>query len=74
VLTDLQGRASDVLHRIPKEETYEIIEALEDRFGDQPLAAAYRIQLKTRKQRAGEALQEIATAVKQLTTAPRWGV
>jgi hypothetical protein len=39
---------------------------LEDHFGDQHLAAAYRSQLKTRTQKAGESLQEFATAIKQL--------
>jgi hypothetical protein len=36
-----QGWATDMLHGVPKEVTYEeTLEALEDRFGDQHLAAA----------------------------------
>jgi hypothetical protein len=46
LIIDLQGRDSDVLHRVPKGRTY--VETLEDRFGDQHLAAAYRSQLKTK--------------------------
>jgi hypothetical protein len=44
----------------------ETIEALEDHFGDQHLAAAYRSQLKTWTQKAIESLQEFATAIEQL--------
>jgi hypothetical protein len=54
LIAALQGRACDVLHGVPRGSTYdETIEALEDRFGGQHLAAAYRSQLKTRTQRAG---------------------
>jgi hypothetical protein len=67
LIAALQGRACDVLHGVPRGATYEeAIEALEDRFGDQHLAAAYRSQLKTRTQKAGETLQEFATAIEQL--------
>jgi hypothetical protein len=56
-----------VLHGVPRGATYEeTIEALEDRFGDQHLAAIYRSQLKTLTQKAGESLQEFATAIEQL--------
>jgi hypothetical protein len=44
----------------------ETLKALEDRFRDQHFAAAFCSQLKTRTQRAGESLQDFATAVKQL--------
>jgi hypothetical protein len=44
----------------------EAIEALEDHFGDQHLAAAYRSQLNAGTQKAGESLQEFATAIEQL--------
>jgi hypothetical protein len=65
LITALQGRATYVLHRVPKGATYEEnLEALEDSFGDQYLVAAFRSQLKTRTQ--GESLQEFATAVEQL--------
>jgi hypothetical protein len=67
LIAALEGRACDVLHWVPRGATYEeTIEALEDRFGDQDLAAAYRSQLKTRTQKAGESLQEFATAIEQL--------
>jgi hypothetical protein len=47
--TVLQDQATDMLHRLPKGVTYEEkLEALEDRFRYQHLAAAYRSQLKTR--------------------------
>jgi flagellar motility protein MotE (MotC chaperone) len=48
------------------DEYEETIEALEDRFEDQHLADAYRSQLNTRNQKAGESLQEFATATEQL--------
>jgi hypothetical protein len=66
-IAPLQGRACDVLHGVLRGATYEeTIEALEDRFGDQHLAAAYRSQVKTRTQKAGESQQEFATAIEQL--------
>jgi hypothetical protein len=47
--TALQDQATDELHRVSKGATYEeTLEALEDRLGDQHLAAVYRRQLKTR--------------------------
>jgi hypothetical protein len=56
-----------VLHGIPTGATYEeTLQALEDRFGDQHFAAAYRSQLKARKQEAGESLRDFATAIEQL--------
>jgi hypothetical protein len=67
LITALKGRAADVLHTIPTSATYEeTLQALEDRFGEQHFAAAYRSQLKTRIQRAGESLQEFAMAIEQL--------
>jgi hypothetical protein len=47
LITTVQSRATDLLHGGPKGATYkESLEALEDRFGDQHLAAANRSQLK----------------------------
>jgi hypothetical protein len=67
LITALQGRAGNVLHGIPTSATYEeTLQALEDRFGDQHFAAAYRSQLKARKQEAGESLRDFATAIEQL--------
>jgi hypothetical protein len=57
-----------MLHGIPTSRTYEdSLQALEDCFGDQHFAAAYRSQLKTRTKKAGESLQDFATAIDQLT-------
>jgi hypothetical protein len=63
----LQARATDVLRGVPKGETYEeTLEALQDRFGAQHLAAAYHNWPKTRTQGVGESLQEFSTATEQL--------
>jgi hypothetical protein len=49
LIAALQGRATDVLHGVPKGATCEeAFEILDDRFADQHLAAAYRSQLKSR--------------------------
>jgi hypothetical protein len=67
LLAALQGTASDVLHRVPKEVTYkETIKALEDCFGDQHQATAYRSQLKMTTQYTGNSLPEFNTAIEQL--------
>jgi hypothetical protein len=67
LITALQGRVADELHGIPTSATYEeTIQALEDRFGDQHIAAAYRSLLKSRKQRAGESLRDFTTAIERL--------
>jgi hypothetical protein len=55
--TALRGRATNMLHGVPKGTTYEeIFEALEDSFGDQHLATVYRSQLEMRTQGVREAL------------------
>jgi hypothetical protein len=65
VITALKGRVAKVLHRILTIVTYEkTLQALEAHFGNQHFAAAYCSQLKARIQRAGESLQEFATAIK----------
>jgi hypothetical protein len=59
-------RATDMLHGFPKGVTYEeVLEVLEDRFGDHQLAAANRSQLKTRTQGVGESLQQFARIIEQ---------
>jgi hypothetical protein len=63
-ITPLQGRATDVLHGVPKGATYE--EALEDPFGDQHLATAYRSRLKSRTQGVGKSMQECSIFIEQL--------
>jgi hypothetical protein len=51
VLAALQGQASDILHRVPQELTFEeTIKDLEDRIWECYLAASYHSQLKTRTQ------------------------
>lgn len=56
-----------MLYGVLKGATYEeILDALEDRFGDQDLAASYHIQLKKGTQGVGEFLQGCATAIEQL--------
>jgi hypothetical protein len=69
LLVALQGSATDVLHGVPKEVTYEAIEALEDCFGDQHLAAAYGSQLKIRNYLVGESLKEFAKQSNNFLTA-----
>jgi hypothetical protein len=67
LITVSQGRATDVLHGVPKGTTYdETLEAVEDGFGYQYLAAIYRSHLKTRTQGVRESLQEFAKAVEHL--------
>jgi hypothetical protein len=45
----LQGKAADILHTVLADEKYEDnFGAVQDRFGDHQLAAAYRSQLKVR--------------------------
>jgi DNA gyrase/topoisomerase IV subunit A len=67
LITALKGRAADVLYGIPTSTTYEeTLQALEDCFGDHHFSAAYRCQLTTRTQKAGESLQDFATAIEQL--------
>jgi hypothetical protein len=67
-LTTQKGWASDVLHGVPKEVTQEeTIEAPQDCFGDQHLVTAYHSHLKSRAQCVRKSLQELATAVEELT-------
>jgi hypothetical protein len=52
---------------IPTNATYEYtLQALEDRFGDQHFAAAYRCQLTTRTLKGREFLQDFASAIELL--------
>jgi len=63
----LQGKVADILHTVLAEAKYEdIIGALQERFGDHQLAAAYRSQLMARVQASSDTLQEFAAAVEQL--------
>jgi hypothetical protein len=74
LLSVLQGQAADILRRVSAEASYEdIVGALQNRFGDHQLAAAYRSHLKARVQTSGETLQEFAAVVKQWRTGPLLG-
>jgi hypothetical protein len=67
LITALQGRATNVLHAVPKGATYEeILEILEDRLENQHLVTTYRSQPNSRTQRAEPSLQEFAIDIKQL--------
>jgi hypothetical protein len=56
---------------IPTNMTYEnTFQALEDRFGDQHLAVAYRYQVRTRTQMAGESLEDVVKALELLAHRP----
>jgi hypothetical protein len=57
------GRGRATRHSDNYEET---LQDLEDRFDDHHIVAAFRNQLKTSTERAGESLQEFATAMEQL--------
>jgi hypothetical protein len=64
----LQDQADGILHSVSGEALYEdIVGALQDRFGDHQLAAAYRSQLNVILQTSGETLQDFDAAVEQLT-------
>ncbi|GBM54203.1 hypothetical protein AVEN_11268-1 [Araneus ventricosus] len=69
LVASLRGSAAEVLQGIPGDKltdltTIEI--ALESRFGDSHLTQCYRTELKTRRQKPGESLQELAADVEQL--------
>jgi hypothetical protein len=67
LITALKDQAADALHSILTNMTYvESLQELQDHFGDQHFAAAYRHQLTTRVQKAGESLHDSATAIEQL--------
>jgi hypothetical protein len=56
LLSVLQGKAADIFHTVPAKATYDIVEPLQDRFGDHQLAAAYQSQLKASVQKSDEML------------------
>ncbi|GBN47255.1 hypothetical protein AVEN_112569-1 [Araneus ventricosus] len=62
----LRGSAVEVLQGIPADKLIvltTIEKALESKFRDSHLTQFYRIDLKTRRQKPGESLQELATDV-----------
>ncbi|GBN65897.1 hypothetical protein AVEN_181729-1 [Araneus ventricosus] len=69
LVTSLQGTAAEFLQGIPANKLTDLTtieKALESRFGDSHLTQFYRIELKTRRQKPGERLQELAADVEQL--------
>ncbi|GBL98858.1 hypothetical protein AVEN_67304-1 [Araneus ventricosus] len=69
LVASLRGSAEEVLQGIPADKLTDltIIEkALESRFGDSHLTQFYRTELKTRRQKPGESLQELAADVERL--------
>ncbi|GBL77781.1 hypothetical protein AVEN_234609-1 [Araneus ventricosus] len=69
LVASLRGSAAEVLQGIPADKLTDltIIEkALESRFGDSHLTQFYRTELKTRRQKPGERLQELAADVERL--------
>jgi hypothetical protein len=65
--TTMKGRENNVLPSIPTNMTYQdTLQALENRFGDQHIAAAYHCQLTARTQKVGESLQNFAMAIELL--------
>ncbi|GBM25300.1 hypothetical protein AVEN_137738-1 [Araneus ventricosus] len=69
LVASLRGSAAEVLQGIPADKLTELTtveKALESRFGDSHLTQFYRTELKTRRQRPGESLQELAADVERL--------
>ncbi|GBM56061.1 hypothetical protein AVEN_123204-1 [Araneus ventricosus] len=65
----LRGSAAEVLQGIPADKLTDLTtieKALESRFGDSHLTQFYRTELKTRGQKPGESLQELAADVERL--------
>ncbi|GBL95097.1 hypothetical protein AVEN_106056-1 [Araneus ventricosus] len=69
LVASLRGSAAEVLQGIPADKLTDLTtieKALESRFGDRHLTQFYRIELKTRRQKPGESLQELAADVERL--------
>ncbi|GBN12768.1 Retrovirus-related Pol polyprotein from transposon 297, partial [Araneus ventricosus] len=69
LVASLRGSAAEVLQGIPADKLTELTtveKALESRFGDSHLTQFYRTDLKTRRQKPGESLQELAADVERL--------
>ncbi|GBM84608.1 hypothetical protein AVEN_247301-1 [Araneus ventricosus] len=69
LVASLRGSAAEVLQGIPADKLTDLTtieKALESRFGDSHLTQFYRTELKTRRQKPGESLQELAADVKRL--------
>ncbi|GBN43198.1 hypothetical protein AVEN_78849-1 [Araneus ventricosus] len=69
LVASLRGSAAEVLLGIPADKLTDLTtieKALESRFGDSHLMQFYRTELKTRKQKPGKSLQELAADVERL--------
>ncbi|GBM21268.1 hypothetical protein AVEN_149858-1, partial [Araneus ventricosus] len=69
LVASLRGSAAEVLQEIPADKLTDLTtieKALESRFGDSHLTQFYRTELKTRRQKSGESLQELAADVERL--------
>ncbi|GBN24594.1 Retrovirus-related Pol polyprotein from transposon 297, partial [Araneus ventricosus] len=69
LVASLRGSAAEVLQGIPPDKLTDLTtieKALESRFGDSHLTQFYRTELKTRRQKPGESLQELAADVERL--------
>ncbi|GBO45639.1 hypothetical protein AVEN_139022-1 [Araneus ventricosus] len=69
LVASLRGSAAEVLQGIPADKLIDLTtieKDLESRFGDRHLTQFYRIELKTRRQKPGESLQELAADVERL--------
>ncbi|GBN24263.1 hypothetical protein AVEN_109699-1 [Araneus ventricosus] len=69
LVASLRGSEAEVLQVIPADKMTDLTtveKALESRFGDSHLTQFYRTELKTRRQKPGESLQELAADVERL--------
>ncbi|GBM70402.1 hypothetical protein AVEN_123595-1 [Araneus ventricosus] len=69
VVASLRGSVAEVLQGIPADKLTDLTtieRALESRFGDSHLTQFYRTELKTRRKKPGESLQELAVDVELL--------
>ncbi|GBM66543.1 Retrovirus-related Pol polyprotein from transposon 297 [Araneus ventricosus] len=69
LVASLRGSAAEILQGIPADKLTDLTtieKALESRFGDSHLTQFYRTELKTRRQKPGESLQELAADVERL--------
>jgi len=69
LIASLRGPAAEVLQNVPTEKLQDpsaIEAALECRYGDAHLTEYYRAELKARRQKTNESLQELATDIERL--------
>ncbi|GBN42659.1 hypothetical protein AVEN_134332-1 [Araneus ventricosus] len=74
LVASLRGSAAEVLQGIPADKLTDLTtteKALDSRFGDSHLTQFYRTELKTRRQKPGEGLQQLAVDVEGLMSLRR---